>query len=296
MTSMGFLPRGWLLLALSLVFACTWASITPGVAEVDLIFPRNESYPPSPLTPVIFAIQNPGLLSSLEPRIKYSIEQQNVSTSDMVSTSGSIELSKINYTASDPYFLYWSTNKLNIEGTFLIAWELKMYNCSHDPESNDLNFEYFGSRRHQSFFSTKNGTSPPDLVAATEDDTCDQSPAQAVHVPDLLEVPSGQVWGGPTYIVAPTPTWYTPPYTWGAPSCAATVDPSPTPSPCNVKIHSSAAASISAALTSTACANPLRTGLSCPTPSSENAASMGQLPHERPWILAMGMLFAYGLV
>ncbi|KAL5045694.1 hypothetical protein BDW71DRAFT_198181 [Aspergillus fruticulosus] len=267
--------RGRLISALYLGFAYSQASITPGVTEVDLIFPRNESYSPSPLTPIIVTIQNPSLLSSLNPEISYYIEQQNVNTKESVSTSGSVQLSNTNYITSDPYFPYWSTGDLNIEGSFMLAWELQINNCSYSPQSNALNFGYFGSCRHQLYFSTKNGTSSPDFVAATEDDTCNQSQAQAVQVPDLLEVP--------------------PTRTWGAPSCAATVGPSPTPSPCKIKFDSTAAASISAALTSSACANPIRTGLSCPTPSSESAASAAQLPVGGPLILAIGMLLTYGL-
>jgi hypothetical protein len=262
------------MLTLCLGLAFSQTSITAGVTEVDLIFPRNESYSPSPLTPIVFAIQNPSLLSSLNPEISYYIEQQNANTNKSVYISGSIRLSNTNYTTSDPYLLYWSTGKLDIEGTFALAWELKMNNCSHS-QSDTLSFGYFGSRRHQLYFSTKNGASSPDLVSATEGDTCDQSLAQAVQVPDLLAVPSTR--------------------TWGAPSCAATVGPSPTPSPCKVKIDSTAAASISAALTSDACANPVRTGLSCPTPSSKSVASVAQLPGGGPWILPIGMLVAYGL-
>ncbi|GFF34785.1 hypothetical protein IFM58399_03992 [Aspergillus lentulus] len=272
---MGLVTRGWLILTLCLGFAYSQTPITPGVTEIDLIFPRNESYSPSPVTPIVFTIQNPSLLSSLNPEISYYIEQQNVNTNESVSTSGSIQLSKINYTTSDPYFLYWSTGHLDIEGTFVFAWELQMNNCSYSPQSDALTFGYFGSRRHELYFSTKNGTSSPDFVAATEDDTCDQSQAQAVQVPDLLEVPATR--------------------TWGAPSCAATVGPSPAPNPCKVKIDSTAAASISAALASSACANPIRTGLSCPTPSSESAASAAQSPVVGHWILAIGMLLAYSL-
>ncbi|KAE8333335.1 hypothetical protein BDV39DRAFT_199062 [Aspergillus sergii] len=288
---MGSLPRGWLLLAISLGLACSRASIAPGVAEVDLIFPRNESYPPSALTPIIFAIQNPTLLSSVYPQIRYYIEEVNANSSERVSYSGSLELAKLNYTGSDPYFLYWSTSKFDSEGIFKITWALDIYNCSHEPDSTDLTVGYLGGRGRQSYFSIRNGTSPPDFVAATEDGTCEKSLAQAVHVPEFINVPSAQIWGGPTRTTAR----YAPKPTWRGSSCAVTADWVPTPSPCNVKIDHSAATSISAALTSTACANPLRTGLICPTPSSENAASVGQLPVERPWILAMGLLLAYGL-
>lgn len=286
---MGF-PSDSLLLVLSLVLNCSWASITPGVAEVDLIFPRNESFPPSSLTPIIFAIQNPSLLSSVYPQIRYSIEEVNVNSSERVSISGSLDLAKLNYTRSDPYFLYWSTSKFDIEGTFKINWALDIYNCSHEPDSTDLTLGYLGARGRRSFFSTKNGTSQPDFAAATEDGTCEASLAQAIHVQDFLNVPSGQVWGSPTR----TQNWYAPKQpTWRGSSCAVTADWVPTPSPCNVKIGSSAATSISAALTSTACANPLRTGLNCPTPSPQNAASVAQLPVGRLWTLAIGMLLAY---
>lgn len=250
-----------------------------------LIFPRNETYRPSPLTPFIFAIQNPSLLSSIHPRIYYNLEQHNVSSDErIVSTGGIIKLPEINYTSSDPYFLYWSTGDLdNIEGTFLFAWELHMHNCSYNPESESVMFGRFGERRHQVYFSTKNGALQPDLAAATEADACNESQAQAVHVADLLEV-------------APTKTLFPSTETWGAPSCAVTLDTQPTPSPCKVKIDSPAAASISAALTSTACAFPTRTGMSCPSPSTENAASTGQLPLGGAWILAITTtLLAYSL-
>ncbi|KAE8307530.1 hypothetical protein BDV41DRAFT_584409, partial [Aspergillus transmontanensis] len=265
---MGFLSSLRLLLAVSLVLACSWASITPGVAEVDLIFPRNDSYPPSQLIPIVFAIQNPSVFSSLEPRIRYHVKQHNVTLNEGIHRSGEIKLSRYNYTGSDPYFLYWSIDYLDFEGIFSIYWQLLMFHCTADAD-----FGFLGSPRHESFFSIKNGTSPADFVAATEDDTCDQSLAQAVRVPDVRKVPSSQVWDGP--------------------SCAATANLVPTPTPCNVKMDSSAAASISGALTSTACANPFLTALSCPIPTSENAASIVQLPVGGLWTLAVGMLLAY---
>ncbi|PWY84445.1 hypothetical protein BO83DRAFT_352971 [Aspergillus eucalypticola CBS 122712] len=272
---MNLRTRDCLFLILSLGFAYGRASITPGVTEIDLIFPHNDSYSPSPLTPIIFAIQNPRLLSSFNPTISYSIEQENVEAKESYTTSGLIHLVNTNHTRSDPYFLYWSVGSLDIEGTFVFAWELQMFNCSHSPQSDALTFGYLDTLRHQFHFSMKNGTLPPDFAAATADSTCEQSIAQAVQVPELLDVP--------------------PTRTWGAPSCAPTVGPYPTPSPCQVKIDSTAAASISSALTSSACRNPLRTGLSCPTPSPESKAPATQSPVGGLRILAMGMLLDYNL-
>ncbi|GKZ25170.1 hypothetical protein AbraIFM66951_001135 [Aspergillus brasiliensis] len=274
---MALLSRGCLLLALFLGFASAQASIEPGVTEVDLIFPRNESFSPSPLTPIIFAIQNPSLLSSLSPTISCHIERVDVNVNESYITSSLIHMWKLNYTTSDPYLLYWSVSKLNVEGDFVFAWELSMENCSHYPQSDALIFGYSGGFRHQLYFSTRNGTSLPDIAAATDQDACANSSAMALQVPELWEVPTSQT------------------SSWGGPSCAPTVGPSPTPSPCKVKIDSTAAASISAALTSTACDWPFHTGLSCPTPSSKNLATSTQSPVGRLWILVIGMLLAYSL-
>jgi hypothetical protein len=48
-------------------------------------------------------------------------------------------------------------------------------------------------------------------------------------------------------------------------------------------------------LTVAACNNWFRTGVSCPTPSSENAASMPRFPVTRAWILAVGTWLAYNI-
>ncbi|PLN83840.1 hypothetical protein BDW42DRAFT_164249 [Aspergillus taichungensis] len=284
---MGFLSRGWSLLALSQSIAYSWAlsnTPTPGVTEVDLISPRNETYPPSPLTPFVIAIQNPSLLSSTHPRIFYDLVQYNSSSYNGV-TGSIIDLPKINYTSSDPYFLYWSIDHLdNVEGTFMFAWELHMRNCTYDSESDSVTFGTFGQRNNQVHFSTKKGASPPDLAAATEPDACDDTQAQAVYVSDLQAVAPNEILSLPTG------------ETWGASSCAAALETWPTPSPCRVKIDAPAAASISAALTSAACANPLRTGMSCPTPSAKNAASSRHFPLGGAWILAFtNTLLAYSL-
>ena len=46
-----------LLLALSQILCC-WA-IDTQILEVDLVLPQNETYPPSPIFPIIFAVPQP---------------------------------------------------------------------------------------------------------------------------------------------------------------------------------------------------------------------------------------------
>jgi hypothetical protein len=68
---MVLLHQSWLLLALLQTLSGTWAANTPGVVEVDLMFPRNNtSYSPASIFPIVFAIQNSRLLmNDFVPRI-----------------------------------------------------------------------------------------------------------------------------------------------------------------------------------------------------------------------------------
>ncbi|KAL5355562.1 hypothetical protein BJX96DRAFT_141494 [Aspergillus floccosus] len=265
--------RNWPLLALMPALALSANQL----AEVDLIFPRaNETHAPWSLTPIVFAMKNPSLLSNLRPILSYSISQPD-RFSDRTITGDSVLLFEHNLiNVADPYMLYWSIN-LAVEGTFAFAWQVRLSNCSLNSETDKIDRHLFGGQGTQFSFSTKNNASPPDLVAFAEKETCNQAFALAVHIPSALQLP-------------PTKT-----AEWGGSSCAVNPDFLPTPSPCNVKVDSSAAASISASLTSAACSNVLRTGVSCPTPTSQNSASVPQSPVTRVWILAIGGLLAYSL-
>jgi hypothetical protein len=244
--------------------------------EVDLIFPRNDTFAPSKLTPIVFAIQNPSLVQSINPVLSWNIEQRGVSANDSINTSDLFHLSSLNYSNSDPYFLYESTGHLDSEGFFQFAWTIEYSNCSQDAGTdagtNAVTFTR-NSTRHSLYFTTKNGTSQPDLIAATDDNTCAQSLSQAWNVTNLLNVPDEKSYGG-------------------APSCAVVPSPTATASPCKVKISPSAASSISAALTSYACAAP-SPQVSCP--AAKNAASGTQLPVGGAWLTAIVGWLAYTL-
>lgn len=57
----------------SLLGAVGAGAITfPATVEVDLVFPRNDTYTPAALIPIVFAIQNAQLAASLDPN-NYSI-------------------------------------------------------------------------------------------------------------------------------------------------------------------------------------------------------------------------------
>ncbi|KAL4877048.1 hypothetical protein BJY04DRAFT_231178 [Aspergillus karnatakaensis] len=230
------------LLALVQLATRSQASTTPGSIEVDLIFPQNSSYAPSPLMPIVFAVQNPALAMTLSPSISWYIEQQNIQPNQTDRVTGLVHLSDLNTSTSDPYFLHATTQQLNKEGPFVFAWELSLHNCSRDPDSDTaVQVGSYGDRRYQVYFSIEEGSSAPDLVAATSDDTCKNSLAQAVEVIDLLEIPAKQKQP--------------------ASSCAVLPSTLATPSPCKVKIDSSTAESLAVAMTSAACAAPTVEGI-----------------------------------
>jgi hypothetical protein len=61
-------PLAWAVLMAGLMTAgdaTATTTLTPGIFEVDLLFPRNETYTPQALMPVVFAMQNPTLASPL---------------------------------------------------------------------------------------------------------------------------------------------------------------------------------------------------------------------------------------
>jgi hypothetical protein len=197
--------------------------------------------------------------------------------------SNSIEVSKWNYTSSDPFYIYHSLNYFNFEGTFRFAFEFSITNCSQNPETGKMIFQR-PTQRTQLHFSIENNTLSPDLTAATEG-TCDQSPALGFNITDLLKVPAT------TSLELPTET--------GAFASTCAVVPTWMPSkfdPCKPKIDSSTAASISAAMSSHICSHWVHeTGVVCPTPTSKSGYPKVQVPDAGAWFLGMVSLLAYSL-
>ncbi|CAI7592982.1 unnamed protein product [Penicillium pancosmium] len=206
-----------LLLALSQI-PCCWA-IDSRTLEVDLILPRNDTYPPSPIFPIIFAVQNPSLAEKFQPMISLQVHQ----VGGNLSISETYKLWEGSNDTSNIRFLTWGNSKFDFEGEFKLTWDLSVDRCHMDNKTHEVNFGRF-DELESLFFTTKNGTSPPDFVAATDDDTCDKALAQVINYADLSKVPASESTYGPSCLAAPTTL-------------------PKTTSPCNVKINSSAAAS-----------------------------------------------------
>ncbi|KND89244.1 hypothetical protein TOPH_06115 [Tolypocladium ophioglossoides CBS 100239] len=162
--------------SLSIPLACSRAVDTttltlPQTVEVDLIFPRNDTYAPVPLMPVVFAIQNFHVSKPLWLDFYYDISGPPCFYRNTTRAWGSIlSLQWANYSSGpDPYFTFDFTSQLNnTEGNWMFSWELHSGNCSMPEEFAPLKVTDLVQRKHI-YFTTKNGAQRPDLVTATQD-------------------------------------------------------------------------------------------------------------------------------
>lgn len=123
------------------IVACAkMAGASSGVVEVDLIFPRNETYAPTANLPIIFAFQNPHLAPFLDPIIDidvYLLYNANGSTQWTPPDATSLDqLRWANFTNNDTYFAYPTyqrdTFNFETEGIWQLTWTLNWATCTED--------------------------------------------------------------------------------------------------------------------------------------------------------------------
>lgn len=237
---------GWSLLAAPVWCAAAQVAL-PATMEVDLVFPRNDTYAPSPHMPIVFAIQNAELAAPLNPT--FFFEFIKYGTNNSVGFNGELDTQNANFSSSDPYFVPASTSRLSntdAEGTWVLLWDLSTMNCSRDTWSGDVPTRGYRRQSNSVVFTIKNGAQLPDLVAATsgDPDTCAKTKGFAFNVTDIVS-----------------------PYPEGRNSCAIlSPNPPPATQPCGVKIDAAASSSIAATLETARCKGLPRPA-DCPAPS-----------------------------
>jgi hypothetical protein len=232
----------------------------PAIAEIDLIFPRNDTFAPTVLMPVIFAIQNSQLAASLALSFEWTLNQFGGNDSNNPIANGAIDLRSANTSSGDPYFaLGYIYDLVDTETTWSLVWSVSAANCSM---YGSVTQPGGGVQSNAVFFSTRKGAQQPDLIAATGDNTCSSTESFTFNVTGATYVVPGQdhnKFGNGS-------------------ACAelATTLPTPTPNPCGVRINSSAASSISTAVTASACSHAVdRARVTCP-PTATAAKSDGE--------------------
>ncbi|PYH88502.1 hypothetical protein BO71DRAFT_403796 [Aspergillus ellipticus CBS 707.79] len=231
-----------------------------GIFEVDLIFPRNETYSPQALMPIVFALQNPTLAVTLGASISWNMWEGNNQTSPGSILGGELEL-----VMTDTPFVTRFFNTIDYpDGLWTFTWNLQLYNCSQD-EDNPANSNLV-SVNNPSVFTVSPSGQAPNLTASTVPGTCGAIEAYAFNV-TLSEDGCGYL--GPT----------------------------PSTNPCAVTVNPSAASSIAADATAWAY-SPLETSaypnVTCPTlpAKSSGDAGVSLIPATSTWLTLLVMVTA----
>lgn len=101
-----------------------------GVGEIDVIFPRNETFEPMQLMPVVFAVRNPEVIDGLFPTLGYGLWPADTPPHNQTdwTTLASEELPDTNGSVS--FLLDSIANTVNTENEWKFVWKLKWANCS----------------------------------------------------------------------------------------------------------------------------------------------------------------------
>lgn len=228
---------------------CALLGAVVGALEVDLVFPRNESYAPTDQFPIVFAFQNPKEAKYLNPYIDYTIWNWATLPGDD-NVGWSHDLRTVNWSSTDdPYFAYNFFSESSLpEGHWKMTWSVSWQSCNETAFSQQLdNSKMVSNNTSRGLSFTINKSAPKvDLVSATANTTtC--SPEGASDSETGVAVPINVT--GKTMEV---PWWVD----WsGGDTCAVVASslPTPTADPCKVKIDSAVEASMSASLTAKLC-------------------------------------------
>ncbi|KAL1891066.1 hypothetical protein Sste5346_007891 [Sporothrix stenoceras] len=246
--------------ALMLAGAATVIATTfPQTVEVDVVFPRNETYAPSAVFPIVFAIQNPALAPSLDPGFQFEL-WQNIAHNNSLDLPN-IDLGSTNFTnATGSVYVY--TYALNINTTsngadastqYNLAWSFSAGNCSASSTDSTEASSFGGGFVFNNVIFTiaKEGGVAPS-INTTDSSSCKDLSYLAFNLTGTLTVPD------------PAKQWD------GHSSCAVFSDSTPNPAsgnPCAATANASVAASILAGAKSSACA-AATPAISCPAKSA----------------------------
>lgn len=211
-----------------------------GILEVDLVFPRNDSYVPTEKFPVVFAFQNAQRARYLNPSIQFLI--WNLQTDD-TSLTLSHEFGWKNWT-EDTYLAHKVMSFPDREGRYKVSWTLYWASCDEDtfenPDRMPRMIHNF-TTTWATYFTIDNSAPKVDLVAATANKTCPGEYGVTINITDkTMNVPLSVQWSGRA---------------GNNDTCAVVANstPTPTPDPCKVHIDKAAVASIEASVTARIC-------------------------------------------
>ena len=205
--------------------------------------------------PFVFSIRNGELSKHLNPFLDY----RGWNTSDLGDGGFDYTFDNIkwaNWSGQDPYFVYHFRNDLQTEGTWWLDWEYFFLSCNEDytKQWGSGKPVFLNSTSRRITFTIKEGGQAVDLVAAMANDkTCSDQNIAAINITGK----TGYAPGAPRELPDEI--------------CAVVGSPEPAATPCQVKVDSAVAASMTASLRAKLC-DPLRT-LNPPADCPEDSAA-----------------------
>ena len=118
---------------LALGLAASTTANTPnsntGVAEVDLVFPQNDTFQPMEILPIVFAIQNNPLIQQLSPTLHYRVIPYHQPPNATFQPLDYLDI--YNLPGNGTQYLYTGiANLANTDGTWRLDWAMGWYGCS----------------------------------------------------------------------------------------------------------------------------------------------------------------------
>jgi hypothetical protein len=160
-----------------------------GNVGVDMVFPRNETYPTLQRLPVVFAIRNPTLSQSLNLVSTFRVKRASSDQSDVVGW-GEYDMRSINTTSNDTHFEYRDFLHFYEEGTWMISWDMKWSSCTDRGQFEGQPDEQTTTpntwRGAPIIFTTRNSTQKLDLVAATSEKNCSGGEKKSGFAIDII--------------------------------------------------------------------------------------------------------------
>jgi hypothetical protein len=158
------------------------------ILEVDLVFPRNETYAPTESFPVVFAFQNPERARYLNPHISYSIWNLD---EDNGTVTRYHDFRSANWTGNGPYLAH-EFFTLSNEGRWRVRWTLTWQSCNEYAFENHLNVADMirNTSTWSTWFTIQSSAPNVDLVAATANKTCPGEYGVTIDVTRLRHYPN----------------------------------------------------------------------------------------------------------
>lgn len=203
------------------------AQTFPATAEFDVVFPRNDTYAPVAIMPIVFAIQNPALGIPLSLSIHWQLRKAGSSPSEnQILENHAESLLPDDPSTNNPYLIIRHSRELNnTEGDFFLWWQVYYGSCSTPINSTSgLGSQGWNRNYNTTYFKIATGAQQPSVV--TEPDNCFIQ-STTFNFTQTLDV-SGEDY-------------------------AVIAEPAPIATPCTVTINATLASGISASITSSAC-------------------------------------------